>query len=94
MSPERTPELLANLRVALDTAVHRVNQFKGLGLLALEAAITGEMDDSAPMILRLDERAFDATGDPVEGPMTIFRFTRGNFVVDRVVRVRLPSASR
>ena len=41
----------------------------------------------------LGDIAFDATGDPVEGPMTIFRFTRGNFVVDRVVRVRLPPAS-
>lgn len=38
--------------------------------------------------------AFDAKGDVVEGPMTIFRFSRGSFVVDRVVRVRTRVAPR
>jgi hypothetical protein len=36
--------------------MHRVDQFKSLRLLSLEAAITGEMHDSAPMILSLHER--------------------------------------
>jgi DNA-binding SARP family transcriptional activator/ABC-type branched-subunit amino acid transport system substrate-binding protein/DNA-binding beta-propeller fold protein YncE len=38
--------------------------------------------------------AFDAKGDLVERPMTILRFARGDFVVDRVVRVRPPVSSR
>ena len=37
--------------------------------------------------------AFDAKGDLVERPMTVLRFTHGHFVVDRVVRVRLPATS-
>jgi len=40
----------------------------------------------------LGDIAFDAKGDLVQRPMTILRFTRGDFVVDRVVRVR-PVAS-
>jgi ABC-type branched-subunit amino acid transport system substrate-binding protein len=42
----------------------------------------------------LGDIAFDRKGDPVEGPMTILRFVRGDFVVDRVVRVRSPATSR
>ena len=37
--------------------------------------------------------AFDAKGDLVEAPITILRFARGDFVVDRVVRVRPNAAS-
>jgi hypothetical protein len=37
--------------------------------------------------------AFDAKGDLVERPITILRFSRGAFVVDRVVHVRVPAAS-
>ena len=40
----------------------------------------------------LGDVAFDAKGDLVQGPITSLRFTRGDFVVDRVVRVR-PSAA-
>jgi branched-chain amino acid transport system substrate-binding protein len=36
----------------------------------------------------LGDIAFDRKGDLVEGPLTILRFVRGGFVVDRVVRVR------
>jgi DNA-binding SARP family transcriptional activator/ABC-type branched-subunit amino acid transport system substrate-binding protein/DNA-binding beta-propeller fold protein YncE len=39
----------------------------------------------------LGDIAFDRKGDPVEADMTILRFVRGRFVVDRVVRVRPPA---
>jgi branched-chain amino acid transport system substrate-binding protein len=41
----------------------------------------------------LGDIAFDAKGDLVEAPITILRFTRGDFAVDRVVRVQPPAAS-
>jgi ABC-type branched-subunit amino acid transport system substrate-binding protein len=41
----------------------------------------------------LGDVAFDTKGDLVERPMTILRFVRGDFVVDRVVRVRQPASS-
>jgi ABC-type branched-subunit amino acid transport system substrate-binding protein len=41
----------------------------------------------------LGDVAFDEKGDLVEGPMTILRFARGDFVIDRVVHVRPPAAS-
>jgi branched-chain amino acid transport system substrate-binding protein len=41
----------------------------------------------------LGDVAFDAKGDLVERPMTILRFVRGDFVVDRVVSVRPPASS-
>ena len=37
----------------------------------------------------LGDIAFDRKGDLVEGPITILRFHRGEFVVDRVVRVQM-----
>jgi len=40
----------------------------------------------------LGDVAFDPSGDLVEGPMTILRFSGRDFVVDRVVRVRPPAA--
>jgi len=42
----------------------------------------------------LGDVAFDGKGDVIERPMTILRFTHGDFVVDRVVRVRPPASSR
>jgi DNA-binding SARP family transcriptional activator/ABC-type branched-subunit amino acid transport system substrate-binding protein/streptogramin lyase len=41
----------------------------------------------------LGDVAFDANGDLVDAPVTILRYTRGDFVVDRVVRVQPPDAS-
>jgi hypothetical protein len=37
---------------------------------------------------------FDAKGDLVEGPITILRFAHGDFVVERVLRVRPPRPAR
>ncbi|MBA2293676.1 MAG: ABC transporter substrate-binding protein, partial [Actinobacteria bacterium] len=42
----------------------------------------------------LGDVAFDPNGDLVEGPMTILRFSRRDFIVDRVVRVRPSAPSR
>jgi DNA-binding SARP family transcriptional activator/ABC-type branched-subunit amino acid transport system substrate-binding protein/DNA-binding beta-propeller fold protein YncE len=41
----------------------------------------------------LGDIAFDAKGDLVEGAMTILRFTRGDFAIDRIVHIRPAAAS-
>jgi hypothetical protein len=41
----------------------------------------------------LGDVAFDVKGDLVEHPMTVLRFARGRFVVDRVVRARLRAST-
>jgi len=42
----------------------------------------------------LGDIAFDRKGDLVEGPITILRVVHGDFVVDRIVRIRPPATSR
>jgi ABC-type branched-subunit amino acid transport system substrate-binding protein len=58
------------------------------------ASVTEELRRTQVRNGLLGDVAFDAKGDIVERPMTILRFAHGDFVVDRVVRVRLPATSR
>lgn len=58
------------------------------------ASVTDEVRQTQIQNGILGDVAFDAKGDLVEGPITILRFTHGDFVVDRVVRVRPPASSR
>jgi DNA-binding SARP family transcriptional activator/ABC-type branched-subunit amino acid transport system substrate-binding protein/DNA-binding beta-propeller fold protein YncE len=57
------------------------------------ASVTDEVRRTQVRNGILGDIAFDVRGDLVEAPITILRFTRGDFVVDRLVRVRPPAAS-
>jgi branched-chain amino acid transport system substrate-binding protein len=58
------------------------------------ASVTEEVRRTQVQNGILGDVGFDPHGDLVEGPMTILRFSGGDFVVDRVVRVRPSAASR
>jgi hypothetical protein len=57
------------------------------------ASVTDEVRRTQVRNGILGDIAFDGRGDLVEAPITILRFTRGDFVVDRLVRVQPPAAS-